>query len=154
MEQPDQAAADDTPVDVALCIDGEVCSRLWEVIEHLCVGLVDLTAPVRLLSSAVEAQALSLGPIEMIVHQDPAWLFRRQRLSQILDVLSARPPTVVQAFSRGSFRTAEAVARTFDIDLVLHLTAAADVRALGRVSGGRVGHVIAAVGKRISDEAH
>ncbi|HUU85789.1 MAG TPA: glycosyltransferase family 4 protein [Phycisphaerae bacterium] len=144
MDEPDQAAPAEVPVDIALCIDRDVYSRLWEVIQHLCVGLVDLTAPVRLLSSAAEAQALSLGPIEMIVHQALSWPFRGQRLGQILDVLSARPPTVVQAFSRGCFRVAEAVARAFEIDLVLHLSATADVRALQHVDGERVQHVIAA----------
>lgn len=144
MDEPDRAAENDAPVDVALCIGAEVYSRLWEVIQHLCVGLVDLTARVRLLSSAMEAQALSLGPIEMIAHQALGWPFGRRRLAQILDVLSARPPTVVQALSRGSFQVAESLAQALDIDLVLHLTAGADVRALERLDGRRVQHVIVA----------
>ncbi|MHC4091493.1 MAG: hypothetical protein ACYSVY_14685, partial [Planctomycetota bacterium] len=128
MDEP----AGQAPVDVALCIDAEVYSRLWDVIRHLCVGLVDHTARVRLLSSSPAAEALTLGPIEMIIHPDLVWPLRRQRLGQIIEVLSTRPPTVVQAFSRGSFRVAQAVAEEFEIDLVLQVTAAADVRALDR----------------------
>ena len=135
---------DQTPVDVALCIDGDVYSRLWDVIRLLCVGLVDLTARVRLVSSSPAAEALTLGPIEMIVHQNPVWPLRRQRLGQIVEVLSARPPTVVQCLSRGSLRVAQAVAQAFDVDLVLQVTAAADVKALARADGQRVQHVVAA----------
>jgi len=136
--------SDEAPVDVALCIDGEVYSRLWNVIRHLCVGLVDLTARVRLLSSSRAAEALTLGPIQLIIHQDLVWPLRRQRTEQIIEVLSARPPTVVHAISRGSFRVAQSVAQAFDIELVLQVTAAKDVKALDRVDGQRVQHVVAA----------
>ena len=139
------AATDDpAPADVALCIDGEVYARLAAVIQHLCVGLVDLNARVRLLSSAPQAEALTLGPIQMIVHQDLTWPLRRQRLRQIVEVLAVRPPTVVHAISRSSLRVAQAVAAAFDIDLVLHLTARYDVAALQRADGQRIQHVIAA----------
>ena len=144
MDGPDQADAGEARVDLALCIDREVYSRLREAIQHLCVGLVDLNAPVRLVSSAAEAEALSLGPIEIVVHQELTWPLRRRRLSQLIDVLAGRPPSVVQAMSQGAFRVSEAVAQTLDVDLVLHVSGAADVRALQHVDGERVRHVIAA----------
>ena len=140
MDAPDQ----DEPVDVALCIDREVYSRLWEVIRHLCVGLVDLNARVRLLSSSPEVEALTLGPIQTIVHPEPVWPLRRQRVRRVVELLGGRRPTVVHTLAGGSFWLAQALAAAFDVDLVVHLTAAADVVALRRLEARKVRQVIAA----------
>jgi glycosyltransferase involved in cell wall biosynthesis len=140
------AADDQAPVDVALCIDREVYSRLWEVIRHLCVGLVDLNVGVRLLCSSPEIEALTLGPIQTIVHEELIWPLRRQRVRQVIDTLAARKPTVVHALARGSFWVAQTLAEAFGVDLVVHLTSAHDVRALHRLRAGSVQQVIAASG--------
>ena len=140
MDVPDQGE----PVDVALCIDREVYSRLWEVIRHLCVGLVDQNARVRLLSSSAEVEELTLGPIQTIVHPEPVWPLRRQRVGRVVELLAGRRPTVVHALAGGSFWLAQALAAVFDVDLVVHLTAAVDVAALQRLEARKVGQVIAA----------
>ncbi len=132
------------PVDVALCIGGEVYARLWEVVRHLCVGLVDLNARVRLLSSSSEIEELTLGPIQTIVHQDLSWPLRRRRIGQVIEVLGARSPTVVHAISHQCFSLAQAVAQAFDVDLVLEVTGAVDLRALKQLDGRSATHVIAA----------
>lgn len=135
---------DYAPVDVALCIDREVYARLWEVIRHLCVGLVDLNVGVRLLCSSPEIEALTLGPIQTIVHEELTWPLRRSRLRQIIDALAGRKPTAVHALARGSFWAAQALAEVFAVDLVVHLTSVDDVRSLHRLHAGTVQHVIAA----------
>jgi glycosyltransferase involved in cell wall biosynthesis len=137
---------DQGPVDVVLCIDREVYTRLWEVIRHLCVGLVDLNARVRLLSSSPEVEALTLGPIQTIVHPEPSWPFSRQRVKRITESLAARRPGIVHALAHGSHRLAQALARSFGVDLVAHVTATADVRGLRRLAGQEVQQVIAASG--------
>ena len=144
MDEGHEDGGQPPPVDVVLCVGAEACSRLWGVIRHLCVGLVDLNARVRLLSSSPEVERLTLGPIETIVHQEPVWPLRRRRLGQVVEVLGSRPPTVVHAISADSFRVAQAVAQTFEVDLVAHLTAADDVAALGRLTGYHVEHAVAA----------
>ncbi len=134
------------PVEAVLCIDRPVYSRLWEVIRHLCVGLVDSNARLRLLSSCREVESLTLGPIRTMLHAEPNWPFHRQRLRQIVDALSDQKPTVVHALSGGTYPFGQALARAFDVDLVVHVTAVDDVRALPRLGGRGVQHVVAASG--------
>jgi len=143
MAGSDEQSVAETPVDVALCMGAEVYSRLWEVVRHLCVGLIDLAARVRLLSSSPEVEELSLGPIQTITHQGLVWPLRRKRLQQVLDMLAPRPPGVVHAISADSFAVAEGIARAYDVQLLLHLTSWADVAALANVDGQKVDHVIA-----------
>ena len=131
-------------VDVTLCIDREVYLRLWEVIRHLCVGLVDLNAKVRLLSSYPGAEALTLGPIQTIVHEELNWPFRRQRLDQLVEALSVRKPTIVHAFSAGTYWVGRRLADAFGVDLVVQVTSTADVQGLERLNLERIPRIIAA----------
>jgi glycosyltransferase involved in cell wall biosynthesis len=131
-------------VDVALCIDLEAYNRLWEVIQHLCVGLVDLPARVRLISSCPQVESISLGPIQTVWHQPITWPVRRKRLQQVVDVLSAKPPNVITAISNGSFRTASAIAAALDIELVLYVTSTADTDALNELEAVRSRTIVAA----------
>lgn len=138
--------AEGPQVDVAICIDREVYGRFWEVIRHLCVGLVDLNARVRLLSPSPQIERLTLGPIQTIVHEPMTWPVRRQRMRHVIDTLSARRPTVVHALSADSYWAAREIARTFEIDLVLTATGLVDLEALDQMRSGEVQHLIAASG--------
>ena len=113
-------------VSAALCVDGEALDRFGCVLQHLCVGLVDQAVAVRLLSSDARVRSLALGPIQSLVHHRIAWPAARRRTERLLDTLSAQPPTVVHAMSRGSYRLAAAIAEAFDADLVLDVTSQAD----------------------------
>lgn len=113
-------------VSAALCVDGEALDRFGRVLRHLCVGLVDQAVSVRLLSSDARVRSLALGPIQSLVHPQIAWPAAGRRIERLLDTLSAQPPTVVHAMSRGSYRLAAAIAEAFDTDLVLDVTSLAD----------------------------
>lgn len=113
-----------------ICIDQDVFDRLRPVIRHLCVGLIDLASSVRLLSSTSEAQVLSLGPVQTIEHQPLVWPFRARRFRALLEKVTNPAPTVVHAMSAGAYYAASQVAREFDADLVLQVSAVADVAAL------------------------
>ncbi|UCG16078.1 MAG: glycosyltransferase family 4 protein [Phycisphaerales bacterium] len=127
------------PTDVALCIDPEVYRRLRPMLRHLCVGMIDWNASVRLITPSDEVGSLMIGPIQMITYDQPLWPMshlrsaRQRRLQVLVDKLVDRPPTVVHAISSGSFEAAELLAERFDVDLVLQLTAFRDVDALTSV---------------------
>lgn len=131
-------------VDVAICIDGEALSRLRPVVRHLCVGLVDNSAQVRVVTSSPDAASLaSLGPVQLMVHPILAWPMRRSRLRKIVDFLSPQPPSIIYAISRGSYHLGDRLSQTFDTDLVVQLSSAADLDALGNQVGTRIAHRIA-----------
>jgi len=130
-------------VDTVICVDEEVYLRLREVIRHLCVGLVDLNAKVRLVSSCPDTETLSIGPIQTIVHQDLTWPFRQKRLFQVVEALAVRKPTVIHAFSGGSYWLAQGLSDAFDVDLVVQLSSFNDVDDLPRVTTDHLRHVIA-----------
>jgi len=113
-------------VSAALCVEGEALDRVGCVLRHLCVGLVDQAVSVRLLSSDARVRSLALGPIQSLVHPRIAWPTAGRRIERLLETLSAQPPTVVHAMSRGSYRLAAAIAEAFDADLVLGVASPAD----------------------------
>lgn len=116
------------PVDVALCIGHDALARLRPVIRHLCVGLVDHNAKVRLIAASTEAAPLeSLGPIHVYIHERLVWPLRRGRFKAIVQFLSPKPPSIVYGMACDSYELAGALASEFDVDLALHLTAARDV---------------------------
>ena len=57
-------------VDVALCVDPLTVRRFRAVLRHLCVGLVDAAAAVRLVTSSPEAESLVIGSTQLVVHRD------------------------------------------------------------------------------------
>lgn len=132
------------PVEVVICIDGAALSRLGPVVRHLCVGLVDLRAKVRVVTSSDLAAPLSVGPVQLHVHPELVWPMRRSRLRTIVDFLSPRPPAVVYAVSAGSFDVAARLAEEFDVDLVVQLNSVEDVDGLDRLHERRPFHAVAA----------
>ena len=120
--------ATNQPVDVALCIGHDALARLRPVVRHLCVGLVEHTANVRLIAASTEAAPLeSLGPVHVFVHERLVWPLRRSRFKAIVRFLSPKPPTIVYGMASDSYTLANALATEFDVDLALHLTAARDI---------------------------
>ena len=132
----------DKPVDAVICIDGTVYARYHDVLRHLCVGLIDVISSVRLASSAPEAQSLTLGPVQTVLFRELRWPLQAQRFRQLADALAGRRPSVIHAFSAGSYRVAEKLAVEFDADLVCQVTAVNDIRALVRSRYGGPRHVI------------
>lgn len=118
------------PIHAAICLDAGVYHRYRAVLRHLCVGLIDEVAAMRLVTSATEALALSLGPVQVTVYDELHWPVRARRLRRVLDLLADRPPTVVHAMSAGSYAIAEAIATEYDSDLIYQITAIEDIEAL------------------------
>lgn len=117
------------PIYAAICLDAGVYHRYRAILRHLCVGLIDEIAGVRLLTSAQEAQTLMLGPVQLTLYAEPRWPLRAARMRRLLDSLADRPPSVVHAMSAGSSAVAEMVAAEFDADLVYQITAMDDITA-------------------------
>jgi len=115
-----------TPLNVALCVEGEALDRLGAVLSHLVVGLVDQAIPLRLVSSDEKARRLKLGPVQALIHPKIAWPFTEQRIDFMLSELQGNAPTVTHAMARESYRKAWAIAEAFDTDLVLTVTSLAD----------------------------
>ena len=132
-------------------MDDEAYERLGPVWRHLCVGLVDLPISIRLVTPSAQAGELALGPVEVVHHERWRWPFRKSRLNELLDTLSAKPPHLVHALSGGSYPLAVAVARHFDAELILHLTAFRDVEAVLDLPDTARLHLIAATGS-LKDE--
>lgn len=131
---------------LAIFMDDEAYERLGPVWRHLCVGLVDLPISIRLVTPSEQAGELALGPIEVVHHERLRWPFRKTRLHELLETLSSRPPHLVHALSCGSYPLAAAVARHFDAELILHVTALRDVEAILDVPDTARLHLIAATG--------
>ena len=138
MESPDALS-----IGAVLCIDTEAYDRFGPVLRHLLVGLVDQAVHARLLSSDARIETLTLGPVQTLVHSPIIWPFTKRRIGQLVDALSAQPPTVVHALSRGSYRLAGALAAAFDSDLVLQVASLADCDGIAELSGPRVGRFLA-----------
>lgn len=140
---PDESSA--SGVDVAICIDHEALMRLRSVIRHLCVGLVDLSVQVRVITSSPEAESLaSLGPVQLLVHQKLVWPMRRSAIENVVEALAPHPPSIVYAISSGAYRLGARLAGAFDADFVVQLTTAQDVYALEHYPGRTIAHRIAA----------
>ncbi len=132
-------------IDVVLCIDRDAFSRLRSVIRHLGVGLIDQNARARMVTLSAKAIAPdSLGPIEVMHHDERSWPLRGRSFRRLVDTLSARTPSLICCISSGSFNVAWKLAETFDVDVVPHLTATRDVAALERFPTERRSYVIAA----------
>lgn len=130
-------------VRAALCIHPEALDRFRVVFRHLLVGLVDQAIQLRLLSSDRRVEALSLGPVQALIHEPIVWPFAKRRLDRILDALSPHPPTIAHALSSASYRVAGAIAEAFDADLVFQVTSLADCEATAQWNGPRVGRFLA-----------
>lgn len=124
-------------VSAAHCVDGGALDRFGRVLRHLCVGLVDQAVSVRLLSSDARVRSLALGPIQAHVHPRIAWPAAGRQIERLLDTLSAQPPTIVHAMSRGSYRLAAAIAEALDTDLVLGVTSLADCERIVSLEVGK-----------------
>ncbi len=124
-------------IEAAICIDAGVYSRYRAVIRHLCVGLIDIIAGVRLLTSAAEARSLTLGPVQTILYKPLGWPWGHRRFQELANALADKPPSVVHAMSAKSFKVAQKVAAQFDADLVYEITALEDIDALHLGRAGR-----------------
>lgn len=119
-------------VNAALCVDRAAFECFGGILRHFCVGLVDQNIPLRIVGSDPRVESLRLGPVRTIVHPPIAGLAGGRRLERLLDALSAQPPTVVHAVSRGSYRAAASIAQEFDADLVIGVTSLDDIEEAGR----------------------
>ena len=133
-------------VDVALCVDPLSLRRFRAVLRHLCVGLLDAAAQVRMVTSSQEAESLVLGSVQHVFYKELSWPFRRHRMARVLQALAGRAPNIIHGYSGCSFGVADAIARHFDAYLILHAVGMDDVEQLDRPGGCAVGHVVAASG--------
>ena len=132
------------PIEAIICFDGNVYARYRAVLRHLCVGLIDIISSIRLITPTEEAQSLTLGSVQTVLHEELRWPFKSKRFRQLADTLAARPPTVVHAMSAGSYEIAESLAAEFDADLVYQVTATEDIRALRLSTYGGLYRVVCA----------
>lgn len=121
------------PVDVLLCVDPEGLARLRPTLRSLCVGLVDHPVRLRLLSSTPDVEALTLGPVQAIVHPRLVWPVARWRMAHIAENLIEEPPDVVHAVSAGSYRLASFLAQRCGAELMLDVSSTEDARAASRL---------------------
>ncbi len=136
---PEEQAKDSAaPIEVVLCIDSDAYVRLAAIIRHLSVGLIDLSARIRILTSAPDFEELSFGPLQTLVYQEPRWPLHKRRVRRILSLVEDRPPDIVHVVSAGALATGRQIAERFDADLVFHLTSFDDVEALDATSEARV----------------
>ncbi|GJM27108.1 MAG: hypothetical protein DHS20C16_35230 [Phycisphaerae bacterium] len=134
--------SNERPIHVAICIDSSVYSRYRAVLRHLCVGLSDLIAGIRIVTPTKEATALNLGPVQAVIHDEIRWPFRKQRTKEVIALLSSKPPTIIHAMSAGSYAISEALADAFDVEIIYQVTAFEDVFALAESQFTGVKHVI------------
>ena len=141
-------------VNAVLCMDHEAFDRLGRVLRHLVVGLVDQAIHVRLVSADQRVEALSLGPVNAVLHKQLVWPTAGRRVERLLDDLAPQTPTLVHAISSASYRVGCAIADAFDADLVLQVTSLSDCDAMANISAQRVGRVVALTEplKRILEE--
>lgn len=116
-------------------MDGSAYDRFAAILRHLCVGLVDQSIPLRIVGTDPRIESLRLGPVQAVLHRPIAGLTAGRRLDALLDSLSAQPPTIVHAVACGSYRTAAAIAKEFDADLLLGVTSLDDVEAVESFRG-------------------
>lgn len=131
-------------LDVALCMDEGALRRFRAALRHLCVGLIDAAVQVRVLTSSAEAEALSLGSVQIVRHPPLAWPRRVHTLGLLRNALEDRPPTTVHGFGVGGYEVASEIASEVNSDLVLHVLGLEDVRGLQLVSPDRMDWVVAA----------
>lgn len=117
-------------ITVALFVDAETFDRFGRILRHLIVGLVDQAIVPRVLSDDPRVDSLTLGPVQTVRYQRVVWPVRRGRLSQIVDVLSHQPPTLVHALSAGTYGIALEVATALDTELVVQVSSLGDFEAL------------------------
>ena len=121
------------PTNAIICIDHDLYSRWRAVLRHLCVGLIDHIAGIRLLTTTPDAEELSLGPIQIVTYDEASWPLKARRYRQLQATLAARPPTVVHAMSAGVYELAAQVAVDFNADIVFEITSLADVQRLSEL---------------------
>ncbi|MCP4590719.1 MAG: glycosyltransferase family 4 protein [bacterium] len=139
----DMSAPAAPKVDLALCVDPRSLLRFRAVLRYLCVGLLDVAAQVRLVTSSPEAKSLVLGSVQHILCKEPRWPLYRNRLATLLHALDARTPNIVHGFSARSYEMAAAVARHFNAHLILHALSMDDADRLARTSQVEVDQIIA-----------
>jgi glycosyltransferase involved in cell wall biosynthesis len=123
-------------------MDGEAHARLGAVVRHLSVGLVDLAALVRVLTSAADSEDLSLGPLQTLVYQEPAWPLAGRRMRRIIDLVDDRPPKLVHVISAGALPIGRKLVERFDAELIFQMTSLDDIDALSSIGYGSLDQVI------------
>jgi glycosyltransferase involved in cell wall biosynthesis len=146
MPIPEDTIPSDAPpkIDLALCVDPLSLRRFRASLRYLCVGLLDVSAQVRLVTSSPEAESLMLGSVRPVLYQDRSWPFRRYGQRRVLSALAGRVPNIVHGVSARALPIASAIARHFDAHLIVHVLSLDDVEELGRVEWQPIDCVVAA----------
>lgn len=126
-----------------MCVDAAALARLRATLRHLCVGLVDHPVRLRLLSSTPQIEALSLGPVQAMLHPRIRWPVAGRRTARIVELLSEEPPDVVHAVSAESYDLAVGLAEALDAELALDVSSLDDCRRVAALGGGIHPHLIA-----------
>lgn len=132
-----------TPVHVALCVDADALDRFEDMLRHLVVGLVDQAVQLCLISADARVESLCLGPVQSLTHERMVWPAAGRRLKRLLNDLAPHPPTIVHAFSSGSYALARDLADAFEADAVLSVTSLADCEAIAQTGVHGVERIVA-----------
>ena len=130
--------------DVVICVDGQAVTSLASVLRQLCVGLVEEGVVVRLLSSNPSVQSMSLGPVQAVIHAPLRWPIAKRRLGRVMELLAARPPMLIHAFSSDTYQLARELSEAYDLDPVLSVWSITDCQALRAMSSHRPSLIFAA----------
>ncbi len=144
---PEVSTTESQPLDVAICIDNDASERLRPVLRHLCVGLIDHSIKLRVISeeSTGIAETLgSLGPVQVHAHPPLQWPLRRSRTRRIQEFLISTPPDIIYAIGGGVFELASDLAEQLEVDLAAQFTSYKDIESLHLLHNERLGCVIAA----------
>ncbi len=141
----EETVAPKTPpkVDLALCVDPLSLRRFRAALRYLCVGLLDVSAQVRLVTASPETESLMLGSVRPVRYQEPPWPFRRFGQRRVLEALADRPPNIVHGVSGRSLEMAAAIARHFDAHLIMHALSMNDAEVLAHSGAYPVDQMIA-----------
>ncbi|MCG3138772.1 MAG: D-inositol-3-phosphate glycosyltransferase [Phycisphaerae bacterium] len=117
-----------TSLHAALVVDQLTFDRLGPMINYLCVGLLDYIQKLTLITSAPAARQLSLGPVQVILHQPLRWYNRQAHLRRTIQKLQEVPPDIIHGFTIRSAVWAQALAGHYSCPLIGHLLGSEDLQ--------------------------
>ena len=88
------------PIHTLLVVDDDVIARMGSMVRHLCVGMIDESVQLTVLSrSAGDRVKESIGPARAVTLPRQRWPWRRPTSQSVLKTLGDRKPDIVHAMS-------------------------------------------------------
>lgn len=114
---------------VLLVVDDDAYVRLGSIIRHLCVGMIDEAAQLRiLLRTRRKDVPEAVGPAPVLAVRHRMWLLDRHWPERVLEGLSGRPPDVIHCLSSRLGQWVRHVALSWNCRLIAHVTDLNDLR--------------------------